>query len=116
VSHSAAGPQPRFAVEHSWALRFPGLRFAWAKKILPNFTRCAKRAAVKTALIFQAIVLFAATAGAAHWPTWRGGVEGSVVTEEKNVPLEWSATKNVRRSVVRRLGLRPQPRSNDSTD
>src|SRR5438552_5801236 len=55
---------------------------------------------MKTALILPSLVWFAAAAGAAHWPSWRGGVEGAGVTKEKNLPVEWSATKNVRWSVA----------------
>jgi outer membrane protein assembly factor BamB len=36
-----------------------------------------------------------ASAGDANWPGWRGP-EGSGVSAEKNLPEEWSATKNVR--------------------
>jgi outer membrane protein assembly factor BamB len=32
---------------------------------------------------------------AAHWPAWRGA-DGNGVTQEKNLPVSWSATNNVR--------------------
>src|ERR1043166_7423970 len=45
-------------------------------------------------------VFFCATLGsvsvrADNWPAWRG-VEGLGITREKNLPLQWSATENVR--------------------
>jgi len=51
---------------------------------------------MKTTPFLPAIVAFATTACAAHWPTWRGDVEGAGVTKQKNLPLEWSDTKNIR--------------------
>ena len=37
-----------------------------------------------------------ARAVAAHWPSWRGDVAGSGVSSEKDAPLEWSDTRNIR--------------------
>ena len=45
-------------------------------------------------LVFSCLVC-AAVASAEDWPGWRGP-RGDGTSEEKNVPLEWSATKNVR--------------------
>jgi outer membrane protein assembly factor BamB len=39
--------------------------------------------------------LFVPTAGAADWPAWRGPL-GTGVCEEKNLPVQWSATNNVK--------------------
>jgi len=46
-----------------------------------------------------AVVCFAVVAGnalAGNWPSWRGDAAGSGITTEKNLPTEWSATKNVK--------------------
>src|SRR5437016_5374766 len=51
---------------------------------------------MKTFPFLPAIVVFATSACAADWPTWRGDVEGAGVTKQKNLPLEWSDTKNIR--------------------
>lgn len=40
-------------------------------------------------------LLFATSAFAADWPTWRGP-QGDGVTSETNLPLTWSATENVK--------------------
>ena len=42
-----------------------------------------------------ASTLFALELGAANWPAWRGP-NGDGSSPEKNVPLAWSATENVR--------------------
>src|SRR5581483_3112011 len=39
--------------------------------------------------------ILASTAGAGDWPAWRGPT-GQGVSEEKDLPLKWSATENVR--------------------
>jgi outer membrane protein assembly factor BamB len=38
---------------------------------------------------------FASTASAGNWPQWRGP-DGSGISNEKNLPSEWSPTKNVK--------------------
>jgi len=54
---------------------------------------------VRTASRFVALsagfLVFAASTFAAHWPAWRGPA-GDGSSPEKNVPLQWSATENVR--------------------
>jgi hypothetical protein len=46
-------------------------------------------------LIILLLLLISSTAYADNWPQWRGpGNRG--ISEEKNLPLSWSATKNVR--------------------
>lgn len=42
-------------------------------------------------LIFQTVV----SAKTSNWPQWRGP-DGQGVSEEKNLPVEWSSTKNVK--------------------
>ena len=54
---------------------------------------------MKTVPLISAMALVASAACASHWPSWRGGVEGAGVTQQKNLPVEWSNTKNVRWSV-----------------
>src|SRR4051812_40355473 len=49
----------------------------------------------RPALLVLTSMLFAASVSAEDWPGWRGP-RGDGTSEEKNVPLEWSATKNVR--------------------
>ena len=40
-------------------------------------------------------MILASTALAANWPAWRGA-DGTGVSAEKNLPLKWSATENVK--------------------
>ena len=49
----------------------------------------------RPALLVLPCLLFVATASAEDWPGWRGP-RGDGTSSEKNIPLEWSATKNVR--------------------
>ncbi|HEV7396887.1 MAG TPA: PQQ-binding-like beta-propeller repeat protein [Pyrinomonadaceae bacterium] len=42
-----------------------------------------------------AVIALTATAGATNWPGWRGPT-GQGVSTEKNLPAEWSSTKNVK--------------------
>ena len=46
-------------------------------------------------LPFSAVILCAGAAYAANWPGWRGA-DGLGVCPERNVPVKWSATENVR--------------------
>ncbi len=59
---------------------------------IPNFT-------FRFAFVL-ALLAVAASGGpradAANWPSWRGGVDGSGISNEKNLPLEWSDTQNIR--------------------
>lgn len=45
--------------------------------------------------LLSSFALAATTAGAANWPQWRGP-GGLGVSAEKNIPTEWSATKNIK--------------------
>ena len=63
--------------------------------LLPNF---ALRSAFVLALLATAFG-GGSRAGAANWPSWRGDVQGSGISSETNLPLEWSDTKNIRWSV-----------------
>jgi outer membrane protein assembly factor BamB len=47
------------------------------------------------ALIAAGLSSFATTASAGNWPQWRGP-DGSGISNEKNLPSEWSPTKNVK--------------------
>ena len=38
---------------------------------------------------------FATTASAGNWPQWRGP-DGTGISNEKNLPSEWSPTKNIK--------------------
>ncbi len=49
----------------------------------------------RPALLILSWLLVAASASAEDWPGWRGP-HGDGTSDDKNVPLEWSATKNVR--------------------
>ena len=62
---------------------------------LPNF---ALRFAIALALLATAFG-GGPRAGAANWPTWRGDVQGSGISSETNLPLEWSDKHNIRWSV-----------------
>src|SRR5436853_7833039 len=44
--------------------------------------------------LFSALSLLAATTFAANWPAWRN--DGTGISPEKNVPVKWSKTENVR--------------------
>jgi outer membrane protein assembly factor BamB len=46
-------------------------------------------------VLLSSAALLSATAGAANWPQWRGP-GGMGVSTEKNLPVEWSATKNIK--------------------
>ena len=50
---------------------------------------------MKPALFVPLIALFMTTAGAANWPAWRGP-DADGTTREKNLPTEWSDSKNIR--------------------
>ena len=50
---------------------------------------------VAEATLLIAISLVCLNAHAAHWPAWRGP-SGTGVAEEKNLPVRWSATNNVK--------------------
>src|SRR5215213_2718344 len=47
------------------------------------------------ALIVAGLSVFSATAAAGNWPQWRGP-DGSGISSEKNLPSEWSPTKNIK--------------------
>ena len=47
------------------------------------------------ALVVAGLSSFATTASAGNWPQWRGP-DGSGISNEKNLPSEWSPTKNVK--------------------
>jgi hypothetical protein len=49
----------------------------------------------RTTAFLIASLLFTTAASAEDWPGWRGP-RGDGTSEEQNVPLEWSTTKNVR--------------------
>ena len=44
---------------------------------------------------FAAVSLLASNASAGNWPQWRGP-DGSGISNEKNLPAEWSPTKNIK--------------------
>jgi outer membrane protein assembly factor BamB len=47
------------------------------------------------ALSVAVLSIFSATASAGNWPQWRGP-DGSGISNEKNLPSEWSPTKNIK--------------------
>src|ERR1043165_5078093 len=47
------------------------------------------------ALTVAGLSVLASTASAGNWPQWRGP-DGSGISNEKNLPLEWSPTKNIK--------------------
>jgi outer membrane protein assembly factor BamB len=49
----------------------------------------------RVSLLFVFLVALATITGAANWPNWRNGADGSGVTSETNLPLNWSATEHV---------------------
>ena len=53
-------------------------------------TTCSLRSS--SAMLFA--VLLSTSAGAADWPAWRG-VDGLGVSDEKNLPREWSESSNI---------------------
>ena len=46
-------------------------------------------------ILLSSAALLSATAGAANWPQWRGP-GGMGISTEKNLPVEWSTTKNIK--------------------
>ncbi len=48
-----------------------------------------------TISLLSTVVLFNSSADAGNWPQWRGP-DGQGVSSEKNLPTEWSATKNIK--------------------
>ena len=58
---------------------------------LQSFTETS----VSSAVTIIASILLTMPAHSANWPAWRGP-DGSGVTSEKNIPIRWSATENVR--------------------
>jgi outer membrane protein assembly factor BamB len=59
----------------------------------------------KYSLLFRVIVILflfvfafcdSCYVSAANWPSWRGGIDGSGIVSERNLPLEWSITNNIR--------------------
>ena len=50
--------------------------------------------------VFCSLLVFALNCShAANWPAWRGA-DGSGLTTEKDLPIQWSATENVRWKVA----------------
>ena len=45
--------------------------------------------------IISAISILSASAGAMNWPQWRGP-SGQGVSNEKNLPSEWSPSRNIK--------------------
>ncbi|HLE62855.1 MAG TPA: hypothetical protein VI750_06945, partial [Pyrinomonadaceae bacterium] len=52
-------------------------------------------ACIVSLLSIVALLNSSAAVSAANWPQWRGPA-GSGVSNEKNLPSEWSATKNIK--------------------
>lgn len=50
-------------------------------------------------VLFVCAPLFASTLFAANWPAWRGP-DGTGISNEKNLPLTWNATENVKWKVA----------------
>lgn len=56
---------------------------------LPYMTR-----RIRLSLTFAVVVVASAVASAANWPQWRG-VDGQGISDEKNLPSQWSPTANI---------------------
>jgi hypothetical protein len=54
-----------------------------------------KTSSVRPVLSFAAVLSVATTLSATNWPGWRGPT-GTGISTEENLPLQWSATENVR--------------------
>ena len=50
---------------------------------------------MKKVLIAVLLVFAASSLQAENWPAWRGA-DGSGISQEKNLPLSWNTTENVR--------------------
>ena len=50
---------------------------------------------MKKTVIVILLVFAASSLRAENWPAWRGA-DGSGISQEKNLPLSWSPTENVR--------------------
>jgi outer membrane protein assembly factor BamB len=57
--------------------------------------RIALTLVVGISLAFAALSFLSAKASAGNWPQWRGP-DGSGISNEKNLPSEWSPTKNIK--------------------
>ena len=61
---------------------------------------CSRRIALHYFIALPALLaLFACNvrySTAANWPAWRGGTDGSGIVSERNLPLQWSVTNNIR--------------------
>jgi outer membrane protein assembly factor BamB len=53
---------------------------------------------MKSLLRLTALAAFSLslTAPAAHWPLWRGGPDGSGITTDRKLPVQWSESANVK--------------------
>ena len=49
---------------------------------------------IRLLLTVAALVAGSAALSAANWPQWRG-IDGQAISDEKNLPLEWTPTTNV---------------------
>src|SRR5688572_18538584 len=58
-----------------------------------------KRGVMLDRMIIVVVLVFAGPVRAENWPSWRGPRENGVSTE-RNLPVEWSTTKNVRWKVA----------------
>ena len=58
-------------------------------------TRIALTIIVGVCLAVAGLSFFASGAAAGNWPQWRGP-EGSGISNEKNLPAEWTPTKNIK--------------------
>ena len=57
--------------------------------------RIALTLVIGISLTFASFILLARTVSAGNWPQWRGP-DGSGISTEKNLPSEWSPTKNIK--------------------
>src|SRR5436190_16302780 len=70
-------------------------RDARATSNLRTFTMRAFRTILIVTIVAGFIAALTAVAGATNWPQWRGP-SGQGVSTEKDLPSEWSPTKNIK--------------------
>src|SRR5215204_5406898 len=75
--------------------RIPRLKTIKEMKTMKLSRRIAVTLVVGISLMFAGLSFLAGKASAGNWPQWRGP-DGSGISNEKNLPSEWSPTKNIK--------------------
>ena len=82
-----------------WSRAIPGLFSGYWSKVSAAARRAARRWLRPCPAAFFSATLWSVSVHADNWPAWRGA-EGLGIAREKNLPLQWSATENVRWTIA----------------